>query len=1068
MSSKALSSTQSSPEPEDDDSNLANVDAAPLNAEDFEIEDVPSPQPAKPAPALKKRRAARACDECRKKKIKCGGKKPCTHCTMYSYECTFDQPSIRKRYPPPQYIEGLEKRVKRTDALLQSLFPGVDLDTIIKDDNTLLGGSQPMQPIPSLSPARSSPGLKQEASETFPGDSENDSLLESMVEATGQLDLDDHGHWDFHGHSSGLSFLRGMKDQLGDILGPESTTVFQIPKSRVPLDLSPSPGEPTGLRNKPKKMTLPSREKARELVSNSLDSVCAILRFVHQPSFYDMFDRIYNKPSESYGDAEIRFLPLLYVVLGLGCMFKRTLGADRGKEDYESQCREGFKYFRTGRQMIDVADCRDLTSLQALLFMVLFLSSSANIGTSYSYIGMALRSAIRMGLHRTLPMQFNPIERETRKRVFWAIRTLDTFVGAILGFPNTLNDDDIDQELPMEVNDEHLLADKALPMLAAQLPSMAGSNALTRLTFILAKVLKHVYPLKGPGHGTPGKSRQTYQVSHAKIKEIERDLQQWMESLPPELRPGGDASSHNERAQQLLRMNYAHVQMMLYRPFLHYVSQPSVARPVDQRPYACGAACISVSRNIIHITAEMRKRGLLVGSYWFITYTTFFAIISLVFCILEAPQSSIIQEILRDAHEGREVLAGMAKASLAAERCTVLLGPLFAKLPERLKLNRSYPNKSTNARKPPRVAGSCNSSPNIQQVALANQIPELHPRASTLPINTNIPSLKYTNASRYGSLSHQPSISNTKLNVISNSPIIRRSSYETFAETESPLSVRSTPSSAHSQPQSRPSPHPGSQHQHLGSSLLPEVNAMMFPSGDPFDYPLQPMSIIESGKFPNRIASSERMNTSHNQQSIINQGEDHHNLFDLNRGMVDTNTIGDIGSRNLFAVDAGLRTSRNDPTDIDQLFGQFPPYMMQGQQPGTEMDVDIGMGVGMEMEMGIGISIPEQMDSRMMEPSGQGGLGDLFAPQHIPSHAQQRSQQHSPSYSSQYVHPNALPGRAFSSHESMGSSLAPPGETHIHEASMNLDQAYNNDQWEEGLGHNSTMDPGNNSPFTQR
>src|SRR5699024_3981923 len=32
----------------------------------------------------KRRRVTRACDECRRKKIKCDGKQPCTHCTVYS------------------------------------------------------------------------------------------------------------------------------------------------------------------------------------------------------------------------------------------------------------------------------------------------------------------------------------------------------------------------------------------------------------------------------------------------------------------------------------------------------------------------------------------------------------------------------------------------------------------------------------------------------------------------------------------------------------------------------------------------------------------------------------------------------------------------------------------------------------------------------------------------------------------------------------------------------------------------------------------------------------------------
>ena len=52
----------------------------------------PSSVPAKAQtlPLQKRRRVTRACDECRRKKIKCDGKQPCTHCTVYSYgSCLF-------------------------------------------------------------------------------------------------------------------------------------------------------------------------------------------------------------------------------------------------------------------------------------------------------------------------------------------------------------------------------------------------------------------------------------------------------------------------------------------------------------------------------------------------------------------------------------------------------------------------------------------------------------------------------------------------------------------------------------------------------------------------------------------------------------------------------------------------------------------------------------------------------------------------------------------------------------------------------------------------------------------
>lgn len=123
----------------------------------------------------------------------------------------------------------------------------------------------------------------------------------------------------------------------------------------------------------------------------------------------------------------------------------------------------------------------------------------------------------------------------------------------------------------------------------------------------------------------------------------------------------------------MLRMSYGHAQMMLYRPFLHYVSQTRWSKDVDQRSYACAAACVSVSRNIVHIAIEMKKRGLLQGAYWFTMYTTFFAILSLVFYALENPDSDSSQEVLASAIEAKNALEALARRSLAADRCASTL-----------------------------------------------------------------------------------------------------------------------------------------------------------------------------------------------------------------------------------------------------------------------------------------------------------------------------------------------------------------------------------------------------------
>ena len=69
----------------------------------------------------KRRRIARACDMCRKKKIKCDGKMPkCSHCENYKTHCVFTQVE-KKRQPPKgaKYIEGLENRLGRMEGLLR-------------------------------------------------------------------------------------------------------------------------------------------------------------------------------------------------------------------------------------------------------------------------------------------------------------------------------------------------------------------------------------------------------------------------------------------------------------------------------------------------------------------------------------------------------------------------------------------------------------------------------------------------------------------------------------------------------------------------------------------------------------------------------------------------------------------------------------------------------------------------------------------------------------------------------------------------------------------------------------
>jgi len=266
-------------------------------------------------------------------------------CTYYGAECTYDQPSNRRRNPAPQYIEALEHRLHRAEALLKTVLPDADLDdprighplpqNLHFPGGTHAKASRSREVLPSEVPS---------APASAGREAEKESLLESMVQSTGSLDLDDRGYWDFHGHSSGLTFLRRMRQQFGDLMGAAEghgtmflqtkpmTQIFDSPMSSVD-----SPMDPTV----PNIEDLLSKGCAHELCEVALDDACALMRFIHQPTFYAMFDRIYDTDAEQYGKEENTYLPLVYAVIAVGCLFSKTENSKLQKEGYENARDQG-------------------------------------------------------------------------------------------------------------------------------------------------------------------------------------------------------------------------------------------------------------------------------------------------------------------------------------------------------------------------------------------------------------------------------------------------------------------------------------------------------------------------------------------------------------------------------------------------------------------------------------------------------------------------------------------------------------------------------------------------------
>jgi hypothetical protein len=89
---------------------------------------------------------------------------------------------------------------------------------------------------------------------------------------------------------------------------------------------------------------------------------------------------------------------------------------------------------------------------------------------------------LALGIHRRSRGEangdFDHVESECRKRTFWCAYNLDTYLSAALGRPRAFHDDDIDQEMPLCLDDHQLAYSPTSMMLTPNSQSvMAGSVA---------------------------------------------------------------------------------------------------------------------------------------------------------------------------------------------------------------------------------------------------------------------------------------------------------------------------------------------------------------------------------------------------------------------------------------------------------------------------------------------------------------------------------------------------------------------------------------------------------------
>ncbi|KAJ5233014.1 hypothetical protein N7468_005970 [Penicillium chermesinum] len=101
------------------------------------------------------------------------------------------------------------------------------------------------------------------------------------------------------------------------------------------------------------------------------------------------------------------------------------------------------------------AEARSLENIEAMILLVVYHLRTATSHGMWYMIGLAMRTAIDLGLHRKAnEINMDPFSAQMRRRLFWTVYYLERGVSVSLGRPFSISDRNIDLDLPFDVDDD--------------------------------------------------------------------------------------------------------------------------------------------------------------------------------------------------------------------------------------------------------------------------------------------------------------------------------------------------------------------------------------------------------------------------------------------------------------------------------------------------------------------------------------------------------------------------------------------------------------------------------------
>ncbi|PWY68452.1 fungal-specific transcription factor [Aspergillus heteromorphus CBS 117.55] len=351
----------------------------------------------------------------------------------------------------------------------------------------------------------------------------------------------------------------------------------------------------------------PGLTQARLLVRIASKQLSRIYHLFLRKSTIEQLETVYRTPS-------LRDDPSItckfFALFALGEVYSR-----RSNSSPTSRV-PGTMYYVRSMTLISILPERPgVIHVESLLLLALYSYFLNRRHSGYMLIGSAMRLALVLGLNHNIPERqcTDPVERQHRVRLWWAIYIFDRMCTSKIGFPLQIRDEDIHIDMPTDV-----IGSAA----EEQFSDTAYLVASIRLSQIIGQTIEKIYGRKPHPESFLQREQQLLLA-----------LQDWLRSLPDHIKLKPEDNSPPKHIISL-HLQFNQCVILATRPILlhalfqysHRENNEDIPQPV----ITLSEACIHAARHSHTLIIEEWVNGSLPIYGYFSAHYLFSSCIALV------------------------------------------------------------------------------------------------------------------------------------------------------------------------------------------------------------------------------------------------------------------------------------------------------------------------------------------------------------------------------------------------------------------------------------------------------